>query len=359
MVYIKIDNNKNGTITEISAIPFSGLSAHESQQQVNYDFPAQPTVFYRWDGMAVVENDEDVVRTYFEDSLSGLDMTPHIESALNADFSPDDTKDLTIEGVNFTPFTTVEVEGLGNMVNTVYFDSPKKIRAQVTTGSVEGKFNIIVKNNDLDSGTSGYDLLHVKSKTEVDLRTIDPNLLGLEMSSGINYQQENTKGLRFYSNSNSWNRGVKFGAYTWQRIDNVTFEIIFTTVSDTLFMVGIGSSSLNVNSLQSAYYKQEIGMYHQNDQTSAFYGGGDVSNWVQNIGVTVPFDHGLFYKVKFENSGGSQALCLISQVNPDDWDDETVLHSWISDCPADDAILTPFVLPQAASGAYYITGFRY
>jgi hypothetical protein len=89
------------------------------------------------------------------------------------------------------------------------------------------------------------------------------------------------------------------------------------------------------------------------------YGGGDTGNWSQNIGTTVNFDTNEYYKLKLQNSGGSGALCSISQVDPDDWDDETELHSWTSDCPADDVILVPFIIPQAASGSYYITGIRY
>lgn len=359
---LKVDTNKNNTILEVSGDDFTNLQAHEIQVESDYDFPqSQPLIFYRWDEInsLVVVNDEDVIKAFNPDALTGLDMTPHIENVLNGDCVPNSTKEITINGINFTPFSTVEVSGDGNFVNTLYFDTPKKLRAEITTGNNEGKFNIIVYNNDLHSDNSGFDSLIIKEKTIVDLRTIDPLLLGLEMSSGIEYEQDSEKGMRFYSNSNSWNRGVKFGAYTWNRNNNITFEILFTRVSNVLFMLGIGSTSLNVDSISSAYYKQEIGMYHTNNQVTTFYGGGDVSNWNQNIGTSVQFAINKFYKVKFENSGSATALCLLCEVNPDDWDDEKILHSWTSTCPADDLILTPFLLPQASSGAYYITGFRY
>jgi len=359
---LRIDTNRNNTVLEVSGEDFMNLKAHEIQVESNYDFPqSQPVIFYRWDDINnVIEvNDEDVIRSFTPESLSGLDMIPHIETVVNGDFAPNTTKEIIIEGVNFTPFSTVEISGVGNFVNTVFFDSPKKIRAEVSIGNDEGAFNIIVYNNDLQSDNSGFGLLSVKAKTTVDLRTIDPLLLGLEMTNGINYEQDDEKGLRFYSNSNSWNRGVKFGAYTWNRNDNITFEIIFNRVSNVLFMLGIGSSSLNVNNISTAYYKQEIGMYHMNNQTTTFYGGGDVTNWNQNIGTTVSFDVDKYYKIKFENSGYEGSLCILCEVNPDDWDDEEIIHSWVSNCPSDDVILTPFVLPQASSGAYYITGFRY
>lgn len=357
---IRVDTNKNNSILEISGDDFLDLAAHEIQVETDYDFPQQPLYFYRWDDIdGVVVNDEDVIKSFNPDALGGLDMTPHIENILNGDFAPNSIKEIIIEGVNFTPFSRVEVSGEGNFVNTTYFDTPKRLRAEVSTGNDEGKFNIIVYNNDLQSDNSGFGLLSIKSKTMVDLRTIDPTLLGLEMSNGINYEQNSERGMRFYSTSNSWNRGVKFGAYTWNRSDNVTFEIIFNRVSDVLFMLGIGSTSLNVDNISSAYYKQEIGMYHTNNQVTTFYGGGDVANWNQNIGTTITFTINKHYKIKFENSGGETSLCLLCEVNPDDWDDETILHAWTSTCPADDLILTPFLLPQASSGAYYITGFRY
>ena len=362
MKYLRVDINKNYTILEISGSEYIDLSANEMQFSTNYDFPtSQPPYFYRVDPNTyeVLVNDEQTVKLINPQALTGLDMTPFIETVLNGDFTPLGNKIVTIEGLNFTPFSTVEISGEGNFVNTVYFDTPKKLRADITVGTTEDKFNLIVYNNDLQSDDSGFNSIQVKSKTVVDLRTIDPTLLGLEMTNGINYQQNSTYGMRFFSTTNSWNRGVKFGAYTWNRSDNVTFEIIFNRVSDVLFMLGIGSSSLNVNSISTAYYQQEIGMYHNNNSTTTFYGGGDVTNWSQNIGERVGFDSNKFYKLKFENSGGENALCLFSEVDPDDWDDETILHSWISTCPADDEILTPFLLPQASSGAYYITGFRF
>jgi hypothetical protein len=362
MVYLRIDTNRNNTVLEISGQEYVDLAGHEVQFTTTYDFPtSQPPYFYRvtFDTFEVLPNDEDVIKSFNPEALSGLDMTPHIESVLNADFQPLGNKIVTIEGINFTPFSTVEISGEGNFVNTVYFDSPKKLRADITVGNVEDKFNLVVYNNDLQSDNSGFDTVNVKAKTTVDLRTIDPDLLGLELTSGVEYEQDSNFGMRFYSSTNSWNRGVKFGAYTWNRSNVVTFEMVFTRVSSVLFMVGIASASLNVNSISTAYYKQEIGMFHNNNSTTTFYGGGDVTNWSQNIGQTIGFDANKFYKLKFENSGGQKSLCLLCEVNPNDWDDETLLHSWISDCPADDEILTPFLLPQASSGVYYITGFRY
>lgn len=362
MKYIKVDINKNNTVMEVSGQEFSTLSANEAQYTTDYDFPtSQPPYFYRYDVLnsKVVVNTEETVKSIFPEALAGLDMIPYVDNVINGDFVPNTTKEVIIEGTNFSPFSIVEVSGVGNFVNTVYFDSPKRLRVDLTVGNDEGLFNLIVFNADLQSDNSGFGKIKVKAKTVVDLRTIDTSLLGLQITNPVNFQQNSTFGLRFFSNSNSWNRGVKFSAYTWKRSDNITFEIIFTRISSTLFMVGVGSSSINVNTVNSAYYSQEIGIYHQNNSTTTVYGGGDVRNWNQNIGTTVAFEAQKFYKLKLQNSGGENAQCFISEVNPDDWDDETILHTWISTCPADDEILTPFIIPQSSNGAYYITGFRY
>jgi len=360
MNWIKIDNNKNGTITEISGTNFNDLELHESEIETSYDFPtSQPLVYYRWNGVNVIVNDETLIKTFYEAAASGLDLEPHIENIISGDFSPNTTKIVTIIGIHFSPFSTVQISGIGNFINTIYFDSPKQLRVEVTVGDSEGLFNLVVFNNDLQSKESGFNKILIKSKIFIDLRTEPIVNLGLEMTNGINVEQDSSKGLRFYSNNSSWNRGVKFSSYFWNRNDNITFEIVFTRASDVLFMLGIASTSLDVSNIKSAYYKQEIGIYHSNNNVNTFYGGGDVSNWNQNIGKTISFDFNKFYKVKFENSGGNGAECHICEVDPDNWDDETNLHSWISNNPADDIILTPFLLPQAGNGGYYITGFRY
>lgn len=372
MLYLRVNINKNNSITEISGSPFSGitkggqpfnnLESDEIQAETNYNFPTgQKPFFYRWNGLDVEVNDEDTINSFYEKegSLSGLDLEPHIELVVGADFIPDSTKVITIKGVNFSPFSVIEVSGDENFVNTVYFDTPKQIRVEITVGNIEGLFNLIVKNDNLHSKDSGYNKLSVKSKTVIDLRTANIGDLGLEMTSGISVQQDNSKGLRFYSYTSSWNRGVKFSSYFWNRNDDITYEMIFTRTSDVNFMIGIASASLNVSNINSAYYKQEIGIYHNNNKLTSVYGGGDVSNWSQPVGTTIIFDRDKYYKIKFENSGSEGARCSVWEVDPDDWDNETEIHSWESTCPADDLILTPFLIPQASSGSYYITGFRF
>ena len=270
-MYIKYDINKNNSIIDISGSEFIDLLSNEHQVEFNYDFPlGQKYFFYRWDdvNMEVAVNNESVIKSFFEEVgvLTGLDLEPHINNVIGGDFLPNSTKNIIIEGINFSPFSIVEISGEGNFINTMYFHSPQKIEVSITVGENEGLFNLIVKNEELHSHESGYNTIHIKSKTIIDLRIVSIDDLGLEMTKGISIDRDSEKGLRFFSRTSSWNRGVKFSSYFWNRNDNVSFEIIFTVISNVNFMVGIGSSSLDVNKLSSAYYKQEIGMFHNNNK---------------------------------------------------------------------------------------------
>jgi len=361
---VKVDRNRNNSIIEISGEEYLDLKENEFEVEVDYVFPTgQNPFFYRYDEeiSGVTVNDETTIKTFYSEDglLSGLDLEPHVDKVNNSEFLPNKTQVVEIEGINFSPFSTVEISGQENFVNTTYFVSPKKILSEITVGSEEGLFNIIVNNDQLHSKDSGYEEISVKAKTIVDLRTEDIGLLGLEMTNGINVTQDSEKGLRFTSNFNSWNRGVKFAAHTWNRADDITLEIIFTRTADVLFMIGLASVILSVNGINSAYYKQEIGMYHNSNLVNTMYGGGDVTNWSQNIGSNIVIDKNKYYKLKLDFSGLEGYECSISEVNPNDWDNHVVIHSWISNCPSDDPIVCPFVLPQASSGAFYITGFRY
>lgn len=365
MYYIKYDTNRNNTITEYSKTPIIDIGVGEITGTTTYDFPtSQPAVYNRYEtvGGFVEPNDEDTINSYREDEgvMEGLDLDPFISTVVGSDFLPNTTKEIILNGTNFSPFSTMTISGDGNFVDTVYFDSPQQLRASVTVNGVEGLYNLTVKNSELTSKESGYNKILVKAKNELDFRTILIADMGLEMTDGITAEQDSERGVTFKSNSASWNRGVIFTSYFWNRSDDITFEVVFTKTSDVNFMVGIASATLDVaGDINSAYYKQEIGMFHNNNKLASIYGGGDVSNWSQGIGKTVIFDTNKFYKLKLESSGGLESRCSILEVEADDWDAETEIHSWTSTCPADDELLVPFVLPQASSGGYYITGIRY
>ena len=363
MNYLRVDTNRNNTIIEISGSEFIDLLAHEIQVESDYDFPTgQPLIYYRWNDTYVDVNDEETIKTYLEEAgtLSGLDLEPHIENVLRGDFIPSSSKEITIEGVNFSPYSVVEISGSGNSVTNVYFDTPNQLRIDVTVGSIEGNFNLMINNNELDSDESGHNTIIVKSKTIVDLRTESIANLGLEMTAGITVAQDAVRGINFTVGSTSWNRGVKITAHPWDRSGNTTYEVIFVNTANAYYMHGIASSLLDVTGATSALYQQqEIGMYRSTATFNTMYGGGDAAAWTQNIGKTIRLALNTFYKLKLTNSGGDGAECSIWEANPDDWDDETLLHSWVSNCPADDLVLMPFMLPCSTGGAYYLTAIRY
>lgn len=361
MNWLKIDTLRNYTIIAVSPNSFI-LLPWEIQVQSDYDFPtSQWVIYYRWNGSDVEPNDEKTILTYYadEDTLSGLDLAPVIENVTGGDFQPNDTKDITITGDYFSPYSVIQISGSENVMNKSYFDNSKQIRANITAGTIEGLFNIDVINDQLDSGAGGDNTISVKSKTTVDLRTTPLGSMGIEATSDTTVLQDASRGIYFNTGTTSWNRGVKLTAWPWMRNENITYEVIFTRTASVTFMLGIADASLIVNPISSAYYKMEIGMYNANNSFSYCYGGGDVANWNQNIGATITLNDNLFFKLKLANSGGSGATCSIWEVDPDDWDDETLLHSWVSNCPADAEELVPFILPQSPAQTYFITGFRY
>jgi len=362
MYYLRLDIARYYTVLEYSKNPITDIQTGQATGTTIFDFPtSQPAVYYRLMAETIVPNDEETINYYREEEgvMEGLDLDPFISTVIGGDFLPNTTKEVIINGVNFSPFSLIEISGEGNFVDLITFDTPQQLRVTITVNGIEGLYNLIVSNSELTSKESGYNRIVVKDKTVIDLRTILIADMGLEMTSGISVEQDSERGVTFKANTASWNRGVNFTSYFWNRSDEITLEIIFTKDSDVNFMMGIGSAALNMSQMNSGYYKQEIGMFHNNNKLTTIYGGGDVSNWSQGIGKTIIFKKNIFYKLVLNNSGGNGARCSIFEVDKDDWDAETELHSWTSTCPADDELLVPFVLPQASSGGYYITGFRY
>lgn len=363
MNYLRVDTNRNNTIIEISSGEFNDLLTHEIQAESDFDFPtSQPSIYYRWNGAEVEINSEDTIISYFEENgtLSGLDLNPCIIKILSGTFIPNQTKEITIEGVNFSEFSSIEISGSENVINAIYFDSPIQLRVNITAGTIGGYFDLTIHNDSLNSQESGNNKIKIEIKTIVDFRTESIASLGLEMSPGVSVAQDVTRGINFTVPTSSWNRGVKFTNYPWYRSGNTTYEVVFVKTGGCSFMHGIASSLLDISDTSSGfYYRQEIGMFNTTSAFNRMYGGGDVSNWTQTIGINATITDNVFYKLKLSNGGENGALCSIYSVDPDNWDDEVLLHSWISDCSADDEILIPFMLPYSTGGMYYLTGIKY
>ena len=276
--------------------------------------------------------------------LEGIFPSPFIQSVQNGSFNRNITQNVIVNGLNFTPSTRVELSDESLTVNSVTYVSPNELTVNISSGNELGSFDILVRNNQLNSGTQGQGKINVKDAIWIDLRTTPIANLGLEMSTGVIVNQDTARGLWASGTGNIWNRGVKFTANKWNRVDNIEFSFVFTRSGNGLCMFGIGGDNINVNALgNQSFYRAETQLFYANSQTNAFYGGGLEANWFQIIGTTVVFDVGKFYKVKFSNSGANGATMNITEVSPTDFDNEiNTLHEWISNSPASDPILMPF-----------------
>jgi len=112
MKYLKIDLDRNNTITEVSNQPFSGITggtkdgssgetynnllSHESGVTSNYDFPSgQHVYFYRWNGTDVVENSHEFITIFNKglkyykiyDYMDNIDYSNYKISPININFN--------------------------------------------------------------------------------------------------------------------------------------------------------------------------------------------------------------------------------------------------------------------------------
>ena len=112
MKYLRIDLDRNNTITEVSDQPFSGVSgatkdgftgvtynnllSHESGVTSNYDFPlSQSVYFYRWNGSDVEVNSNEFILlfakgiTHFKlyDYMDNMPSSEYLTSPYNYDFN--------------------------------------------------------------------------------------------------------------------------------------------------------------------------------------------------------------------------------------------------------------------------------
>lgn len=260
-----------------------------------------------------------------------------------------------INGFNFHPNSVVEISSC--TVNSTTYVNPTQLSITISTQGDEGLHDILVKNGTLDSGTSGNGLLQITNNLFIDLRTASIASLGLTMTSGVTVSQDPLRGLFAGGSGGFWDRGILFTNYQWNRVDNVSF--VFTRSGNGSMMFGIGGSNIDLENLgNQSYYKGEIEMYHGGTQVTNFYGGGQQASWNQNIGSVVGFDVGKFYKVTFVNSGTNGTQISIHEVSAGNFDTNiSLLHQFISNNPATDAILMPFWTAPAVTSVF-ISGFK-
>jgi hypothetical protein len=83
---------------------------------------------------------------YFLNISNSLSVYPRpfVTNITPAGILPNQTKQITINGLYFTPATVVRVPGL--TVNTISFISPEEIKISLTAGAIESSYNLIVDN---------------------------------------------------------------------------------------------------------------------------------------------------------------------------------------------------------------------
>lgn len=284
---------------------------------------------------------------------------PFIKEVTGGRIQTNTTKNLTIRGFNFIEESAVEIFPKTVALENLTFVDPSTIEITVKADDNEGSFDVVISNGNLDSGSSGKEVLVVKASIWVDLRSTSLKDLNLASSNDVTVNQNANKGLWAAGSGNAWNRGVLFPDFSWKRDDEVDFSFVFTVSGNGYAMFGIGNDGIDVNNLSNqSYYKSEIELYLNQSRTNQVYGGGGSQNWNQNIGNSVNFATDKFYKVIFTKSGTKDAKCYLTEVAGDNFDtDVSVLQEWVSNCPATSKTLMPFW--SAVSNAnLFLTGFR-
>ena len=304
----------------------------------------------------------DFIKYKNDISRSGLDLHPSINSVeiVNGkpDLNPNETTDIVVNGDNYTPNSEIVIEN--GIINSKKYINSHKILLNITAPNNNGSYNVKVKNNLIESVVNDLSKIDVREKVFIDFRTADVGSLLIDKSNFVKLHQDSVKGLGFTTKKDNWNRGVRFNDLQWNRSGNVSIELIFTVDYSAEFCVGVCGTTIDIGNLTNGIYDTEISIHSHSSGFDTLFGGGvgDV-NWSQDLNTWIGFESGKFYKLKFNNSGGNGSECFIYEVNPNDWDSETLLHEWISTNNANDELLAPCVIAKGNSGGYYLTGVKY
>jgi len=293
-------------------------------------------------------------------SNTGFIPKPFISGVINSRIGTFVTgHTLIINGFHFHPQSTVSFNITSVIINNITFTSPTILEVEIETGGDEGFFDVFVHNGTLNSGASGNGLLQITTNSFIDLRTASIASLGLIMTTGVTVTQDPLRGLVAGGTGNFWNRGILFTNFQWNRADVVNFSVVFTRSGSGTMMIGIGGSNIDVENLgNQAFYRGEITAFHNNTQINRCFGGGEQGNWSQPIGTNIVFNTGTFYKITFINSGTNGTQITIHEVLESDFETNiNLLHQFISNNPATDAILMPYWAAPAFENVF-ISGFR-
>lgn len=95
---------------------------------------------YTEEGKALDARQGKVLR----DLISSNGNTPYLDELIPNHFLPNITNNIIVKGSFFTPETNISIQG--QVVNYIKFKSDNEILINVTTGSAEGSFDVILNN---------------------------------------------------------------------------------------------------------------------------------------------------------------------------------------------------------------------
>ncbi len=305
-----------------------------------------------------VINQQRIVRGQIS-PFQGVIIRPQITRIINARIETNMASVVRLIGFNFSEQSQVILNESSLVINQITFVSPVEIQLIIQTGSLAGDFDILVRNGQVDSLVSSLTQIRVRNAIFVDLRSVNLQALQMEVTGGVVINQDSTRGLSATGTGLIWNRGVKFTAHQWNRTDNLEFSFVFTRSGTGTYMFGIGGANIDVENLgRRSFFRAETQLFHNGQQANSFFGGGLQADWSQNIGTTVQFIAGRFYKVTFVMSGNNGTAMRINEVSTGAIDTEiSTLHEWVSTSPANDAVLMPFWAANNAPNCF-ITAYK-
>ncbi|MCD5375048.1 hypothetical protein LR010_01185, partial [Candidatus Gracilibacteria bacterium] len=104
--------------------------------------------------------------------ISG-DIIPYISTTSGFSMAPSSTTTLSLEGINFTPTSTVSIPSWAGTINSTTVNSPISLDVNVTSGATETLYDIVVSNGGLSNTLwtgNGVGMIDVVTSAWVDLR---------------------------------------------------------------------------------------------------------------------------------------------------------------------------------------------
>lgn len=303
-----------------------------------------------------------------ENETEGL--APFITEVCGGHIPVNNIQIVQIKGYHFTPNITIDTGDNGSTefrsnrlaieVSLVRFINPTLVEAVIVTGDSEGKFNLVVRNGDLDSGDTGNDTIVITNARWIDLRTTSVIDLGLQNSPGVIINRNLEKGLWGINRGSEFAGVVKFSAFSWKRCDDLSFSIVFTLdKTEGTSLLGIGGFEIDVTNLGPVpLFEAESHLFMVNGTSHQMYGGGSrYRRWRQDIGGTVTFEASKFYKLNY-NFSATKTLMTIAEVDSNDFDQNLLLlRQWSSDSPSDSGVLVPYWTVGSNSNLF-LTAFK-